>query len=373
MGTGLRVLFDHQIFSQQDFGGISRYFVELVRHLRLIPGVEPRVALRFSKNHYLRQLGLKQRMPFVQGLDFRGRRRLQLSVNRVYARREIRRDRFDIFHPTYYDPYFFDELGSRPFVLTVFDMTHHLFPELFPAEPQFQSWVKATVASATTIIAISEHTKADLVRFFPSVETKVEVVPLAATVDLTSGRTDVPALPEKFILFVGSRVAYKNFRLFAQAAANIMRLQRDLFVVCAGGGRFTREETELLRSLLVDDRIVQLTVSDHELAAVYRAALCLAYPSRYEGFGLPVLEAFSTECPVVAHAASAIPEVAGDAAVYFADNDLESLERALCSVIASADLREELRQRGTRRARAFSWEDTAAKTFKVYASAVGHV
>jgi mannosyltransferase len=171
---------------------------------------------------------------------------------------------------------------------------------------------------------------------------------------------------EDYVVFVGSRVSYKNFPLLVKALRHLPDLR--LFVV--GGGQFSRSELTLLERLLSGRYFHQGNITIDRLKHIYSHAVCLVYPTAYEGFGIPVLEAMATGCPVIAMKSSSIPEVAGDAAVLLEGPDERDLADAILQVSRS-DMRQDLIAKGIERARLFSWDATFEKTRTVYEALLG--
>lgn len=373
----MRVLFDHQVFSYQARGGISRYFAELMNQFRRIDGLSFDLALIYSPCEYLRR---PDGTPFGDLATAYGRsEKLRFLARYLHNRRvsncALRRGAYDVFHPTFFDPSCVRALGDRPYVLTLHDMTPEAFPELFPRSTLYDRlvtarWIdgKRTLArGAAKIIAISENTRSDVIRYYGVDPAAVEVVHQAGALDLSAAASAAARVPPRpFLLFVGVRSGYKNFAAFARAIAPLLERDADLVVVCVGGGAFTSAESTLLGSSGHRDRYLQFRASDAELAALYRAARAFVFPSRYEGFGIPILEAFSCGCPCAISRASSFPEIAGDAAAYFDPDDQESMTEGIRTVLDDEEHRRELVRRGLARARMFSWEATARKTVAVY-------
>jgi glycosyltransferase involved in cell wall biosynthesis len=192
---------------------------------------------------------------------------------------------------------------------------------------------------------------------------KIDVVYHASSLDPKN--IQPVKISKNYILFVGGRASYKNFSPFITAIAPLLK-KYDLAVFCAGGDAFRTHELELFKSLSVEDRFTQKDVSDPELAFLYAHALCFAYPSRYEGFGIPILEAYSCNCPVALSNVSCFPEVAQDAGIYFDPLESDSMKNVIESLITSEELRKELVQKGQKRLEHFSWHKTAQDTLKTY-------
>lgn len=364
----MKILYDHQIFTSQVFGGISRYFFELINHFQADDEIGFELALRYSNNSYLKNADWIKVNPFFQGKSFFGKTTLHNMLNNIFSVRSIKGGKYDIFHPTYYNPYYLPLVGRRPTVVTVYDLTHELYPEQFAPDDRTISWKKEVLANAARIIAISEHTKADLLRNYPVDERRVSVVHLAASLQDSANLSSAENIPQRYLLYVGQRNGYKNFDFFVRAVAPVLLEDPELSVVCAGGGPFNSRESQMLADLGVGDRFRQCSASDETLGTLYRKALAFVFPSLYEGFGIPVLEAFSCNCPVLASNRSSLPEVAGDGALLFDPED----EYSLCSLIrqlaGDADLRGSLVARGKKRAGEFSWSKVAGETKAVYES-----
>lgn len=386
----MRVLFDHQTFDRQRWGGISRYFVELFRGLRGAIEVELSLArtqseLRGELESLLGVATSDRGFPetFLGGRRFPGSRQLWSLAKRTVPGLEakqanlaaslarLKTSGFDLFHPTYFDPYFLPALGDRPFVLTVHDFTYEEYPQFFSPRDPVPGWKAALAARATRIIAISEHTKRDLVRFYGTDPARIDVIhhgyappPARAA---PCARRD---LPGRYVLFSGTRFAYKNWAPFVTAMVRLLREDPALHVLCTGPA-FSAEERALLASLGVERQVRQLRVEEAELGELYARAAAFVFPSLYEGFGFPVLEAFFHGCPAALADASSLPEVGGDAAVYFDPKDPESIAGAVSRVLGDAELRAELVRRGRERVKAFTWARTCEQTLATYQRALG--
>jgi glycosyltransferase involved in cell wall biosynthesis len=181
------------------------------------------------------------------------------------------------------------------------------------------------------------------------------------------GGTIAPRLFDRYILYVGERKGYKNFLPWLSAIRQLLVLDPTLKIVCTGSN-FTSSEQEVFKNWGVTDSIIHIAANDAQMNSLYRNALCFVFPSLYEGFGIPILEAFSNGCPVCLSNASCFPEVAGDAALYFAPHDAQSMYDTLKEVISSATLRDDLRSRGYERIKEFSLQKMVRQTCDVYRS-----
>jgi glycosyltransferase involved in cell wall biosynthesis len=347
----MRIVFTHLIFSLQRYGGIPRYFTEMPRRLAQRADCEVTILALAHYNAHLRDSGSTLVMgTYVPHIPRTGR--IRRAVNDWRTKRILRNAPPDIVHETYYSRARLAPPQSKV-VLTVFDMTHERYPESFrkgdPAEAKAQA-----VARADHIICISEHTRTDLVELLGVNPAKTSVVHLGCSLRLPHSPLPTPPLPTPFLLFVGDRGGYKNFDSLVHAMRTSQHL-RNVPLVCFGGGPIR------------DGRVIHVTGGDDVLVSLYTHAAALVYPSRAEGFGMPLLEAMSLDCPVVCSNAGSLPEIAGDAAELFDPNDpgdiAAAIERALSPSRAA-----ELRRLGAERVKRFTWERCAAATYEVYRS-----
>lgn len=385
----MRIAFDYQIFSLQKYGGISRYFFELMKQFNKMDDVSYHLALKYSNNFYLlnnpelfnvvKDLKTDE---FCHGLQFRGKARLHRLLGRMSIVEHplisnletsvniLKKSDFDIFHPTYYDNYFLKYIGKKLYVLTVYDMIHELFAEKIP---QFHditiSWKKVLIEKASHIIAISQNTKKDIVDLYKIDENKITVVYLGNSFYFNESVKTNTLTPKNYILFVGNRSAYKNFEFFIKSIKPLLLKDKYLYLVCAGSVSFTTEEKFLLTQHGLTDKIIHFPlIDDTVLMNLYNGALCFVFPTLYEGFGIPILEAFACGSPAILSDTSSLPEVGGDAALYFDPEDTESILEAVKKVVYNRDLADNLRKKGYEQLKKFSWEKCAEQTLKVYSS-----
>jgi glycosyltransferase involved in cell wall biosynthesis len=362
----MNILYDHQIFSTQQYGGISRYYYELIKNLGEIQNVEAQLSLLYSNNHYISQNVFFSHKGFLPDINFRGKYIIVSFINKLNSILILKKHQFDIFHPTYYDPYFLKYLEDKPFVLTIYDMIHETFPNFFNIRDKTSKFKKLLAHKAEKIIAISENTKKDITRNFGIDVNKISVVYLSGFPTNSLNKSSYLRLPEKFILFVGNRQYYKNFKILAEAFTKLSYKKDDLYLVCIGGMPFTREERKYLYKVNIKNRVIHMCLHDWNLSLAYKKAICFVFPSLYEGFGLPILEAFKNKCPAILANRSSFPEIAEDAALYFDPESSDSLIESIERLIVDKSLRDKLIQNGLKRENHFSWHKSAKQTLDVY-------
>lgn len=357
-----KILYDNQMFTFQRFGGVTRYFADLMYNL---PSDEfcSLIPMKFCENHYVTVTYGHKYNSFAFPSNYRLRRRLYQFVNHQYSWNAIKNSDYDIFHPTYYNPYFLKTVKRRnkPFVLTIHDMTFERYPQDVLIYDRTIPHKKCLIAEADHIIAVSENTKRDIIELLGTDPGKISVVHhgYRPVVDAA------PQMFDRYILYVGERKGYKNFFPWLSALRPLLMTYNTLKVVCTGNA-FSSSETEILGKWGIADRVLHISANDSQLASLYRHAICFVFPSHYEGFGIPILEAFSNGCPVCLSNASCFPEVAGDAALYFNPNDAASMQDALRELITSDTLRNELSTKGYERIKEFSLDKMVQKTCDVY-------
>lgn len=355
----MKVLYDYQGFMQR-YGGVSRYFVELTAAMKSLDGFEAVIPSFFTDNQYL-----PQKRIFLTSRPFKGKVRAMRAFNRVISKRSLTSS-YDLFHPTYFNPYFLSRLKS-PFVVTVHDMIHHLYGGNYVRDDGTRLNMRVLCAKAARIIAVSRSTKDDLCRLLEISDEKVAII-YHGTNLCYRGEENLHA--KRYLLYVGERDGYKNFGLFLSSVASILKTE-GVDLICVGSRPFAGGEKRLIAGLGVSARVhhIQVTTAG-ELASLYHFAAAFCYPSRHEGFGMPLLEAFSCGCPVVASAIPSFQEVAVGAAEFFDPEDPSSLRSSVEKVVLDPQRSEDLVRKGNEQVKKFSWGRAARETLKVYQSAV---
>lgn len=364
----IRVLYDGESFFRHARGGIPRYLAQLIREFRTDPqlGVEAITPYRWVASRHLAELRMGHlEVPMPRRFRYPTLRRLnERRLGAVRAAGGV-----DIVHHSLYEPATFDYWPGRKRVTTVYDFMLDRFPEhLTPGDDHPQKLAGAMHGS-DAVICISQATADDLFRFHPDFPRPVHVVPLGVGDSFFApAKVRLPRLPAKYLLFVGNRMEHKNIDLLLEMFAELAPSDPDLHLVLVGAPGPT--ETARLQELGIADRTVRLRVSDAQLPWIYRGAEALVYTTKWEGFGLPVVEAMASGCPTVIADVAALVEVGADAALLFPVGDRGTLLKQVEHVLSDPGEADRLRKAGLERARDFTWHRTAELTADVYASLV---
>jgi glycosyltransferase involved in cell wall biosynthesis len=363
----MRIFYDHQVFSLQDAGGVSRYQYELVRNLHASPGVEFELLMGLNAS-VMSFFELRNQQTKVHSWKTGIRPGYQrYAINEALSSVIAPRlGSFDIYHAMLYRAVPF--VRRRHLVVTHHDCTHERFPQMFHNASFIIQRKRKLFSRADAIICVSESSRRDLLHFYDVDEKKTHVVyhgfsPLHVDRSVTDP-VDWAGVP--YLLYVGSRAEYKNFPLLLDAFSR-SGLAANYRLLVVGGGDFSAAEQARITSLGLVGKITLIPRADETtLARVYRDAALFVYPSLYEGFGFPPLEAMSLGCPVLVHRTSSLPEICGDAAFYFDVSDPDELARALVSTLQNAPGLAMKRQLGEQQVKLFDWGQTAAKTLNIY-------
>lgn len=367
----MRVAYDAQIFLAQRYGGISRYFYEIATRINEQDDFDARIISPFSINKYVPNSNLFFNNFYLNGggkfseisnLISRGLGSMMCDIS-------LRRFNPQIIHETYFMPF---GMGPKkiPRVLTIYDMIPEKFPLLYSGSEKLLNYKKKAAARAHHIICISEATRNDVIDILNISPEKTSVIYLGHELLKKSSSALINISTNKpFILYVGNRRGYKNFSGLLKAYASSNELHSSHNLICFGGGVFSDVEKAEIHSLgFYDDQIQQISGGDEILSEVYSKARVFVYPSLYEGFGIPPLEAMGFGCPVACSNTGSIPEVAGTAAQYFDPLNIESMRDAILLLINSEGRRSNLIAEGFIRAESFSWSKCSYTTANLYKS-----
>lgn len=359
------IFIDGIIFSLQKHGGISVVFVELLKRLdcnyflKLYPNESHALEPQFKSCH----------KNFFSNLYF-------LFVKIIARYFDVWVDkRFKIFHSSYYRLPLFWQRRRLKIVTTVHDFTYEKTQSGIKKIVHFYQKRRA-ILNSDVIICISENTKKDMFDLIPESKNKrVHVIYNGVSEDFYTEFTEPPTnimdsvgskistLKKPFVLFVGSRVSYKNFKLVVKALS-----LSDLYeLVIVGGGELSNEETEFLNFHL-DNRYIKLGFVDNvSLRKLYSMAYCLCYPSIYEGFGIPIVEAMRSGCPVIAYNGSSIPEVCENSAILFSVLEPKSLHECFLK-LNDVVFRDYLIKSGLTQSMKFNWSSSFEHVKEIYSN-----
>jgi glycosyltransferase involved in cell wall biosynthesis len=358
------VLFTGDIFRLQHFGGISRYILELHRQFVQL-GLNSVIAATGSRSRMLGpEAGVRQHQ--LKTPPNRVGRLISSKLGACHDRQLASKlSRSSVIHRSYYGP---SMRSLAPTVTTV----HDLIPRLFPhsGTDGRSHFIARNAHDSQRIIVPSQNTKHDLVNLLSVRDEKIDVIYSGIEPIQLRERIDfLVDIPDDFILFVGHRSGYKNWSGLIKAMA-VKPLRNSLPIVCFGGSpRTASEETEIRDAGLNSQSVTFLEGSDTILDELYRRATMLVYPSLYEGFGFPPLEAMARGCPVVASQAASIPEVVGAAGILVDGQDPESIANGIIQALDPVR-RSQLIAAGATRVSLFTWQKAAEQTIESYQKAL---
>lgn len=361
------VVFSPELFSIQNYGGVARVMIELVRALHGC-GADWTV---WAGRHGCEQLpqiaaelGAEER---VIG-DFEGKlpgRLVSASENEWKFRQYLRSRGRAVVHRTQYPV--IDMIPSGfPKVVTLHDMWTER-PDVRALGAFRSGFKRRAMEGSDAIVCVSDNTFNDLREHWPKLAGKAVVI--------KHGVRSISAYPvpapydHPYFLYVGAREERKNFAILIEAFRACDRFG-DVKLVCVGGGAFNEAEQALIAGANLAGAIVQRRANDDELAGLYESAVALLYPSRFEGFGMPLLEAMLHGCPVVSSPLTCLPEIGGAAALYCDADDPQDWAAAMMRLIDDEGARAQCVVLGRQRAAEFTWDDAAAKYLKLYAGVV---
>jgi len=355
----MKVLYDHQVFSIQKYGGASKYFIEIIKRLN---DNEWDTSILFSNNEYLKNFYLIKYHQLLPNKEFRGLTRILNEINKPYSIYKILKGNFDIFHQTHFETYSFPFIKKKPMVTTFHDMNFSKYNYEKIVNNQ-----KKSVSRADKIIAISQFTKNELMEFWKVPSDKIDVVYHGVDTPLDKNKIGERIVKEPYIIYVGVRHTFKNFDRLASAFSIIRSKYPDLKLVCTSNS-FSKDEIRLFAELNISKNILHASANEIQMANLYSNAEFFIYPSFSEGFGMPILEAMSYGCPTLIANSSCFPEIAGESSLYFDPFDVESIASKMVEILENNELRNSKVESGYALCKSFSWEKSVEGHKKVYNS-----
>ena len=355
----MKILYDYQCFAAE-VSGASRAFCEVANILRKQNEVE--IYAPFSRNIYIEKLfGKRTPLKFMNNKLIRY---AEYHSSRYMSRIHVAKNNFDLFHPTNDSYIYYKDVIKRPFVITIHDMIPEKLYKNSSRLPN-REWL---VENATRIVCVSKNTKNELLEYYTQIDPgKVDVVYHGIDQGVTDYKENVWG---GYFLYVGERLERKNFLFMVDSLLPLLHKNKELKIICTGRG-FNDYEKKLFVDKKIENQIVSVGfVDDQELFSLYKNALLFIFPSLYEGFGIPILEAFTNNCPVCLANATCFPEIGGDAVAYFDPHDKDSILYTVTEVMEQPNLANELRKKGKERAKLFTWEKSATAMLDSYQKAL---
>jgi mannosyltransferase len=363
-----KILLDNIIFKLQTIGGISNYWFNLLKRF-----VENNNIFYLEDNH-LNKNYYRNLIKLSDNLIIQDKRKMPLIIKRYLPLRNID-GHFDIFHSSYYRY----SKGNIKNVTTVHDFLYERYISKNSLRRVVHSLQKyLAIKHSDYIIGVSKNTLDDMLKYFPEFKNKkMQVIYLGTSDDFYPLKNksksikiqDQELFYSGYFFYFGNRNGYKNFKLLIEAFSNLLKNNKNIpKLVIAGGGEFSSQEKIFLSESKILSNLVKINkITNSELNLLYNYCIGFIYPSLYEGFGLPLLEAMQAGAPVICSDSSSIPEVVGKAAIYINPLDVFSLEKALLDLLDRCT-RKDMANMGYKQAEKFSWRNTYKETLEVYNS-----
>lgn len=361
----MKIAFDHTIFLLQNYGGISRYFLELKKEIKLSNNVK--IFCPIYLNNYITNEKNIFKLFKINKIPKYTRKLLNkcnFILNEIYF--DLWKP--DIIHKTYYNDYKYNFKKAKK-VINVWDLNHEIYHYMYNKPSDWRP-KKNSLQNVDHIICSSKKTQSDLLKFYE--------IDLKKTSIIYQGTPRIPKshisldINYKYLLYVGSRKKYKNFNLILKAFALNNKFLKEFALICFSYEQFEKDEIELMDKLNIDKEKIKLfSGNDKILASLYMGAEALIFPSLNEGLGFPPLEAMKYGCPIIASNNLAIQEAVGNCGFYFNPVDEGSLAKTLETFINSKKEKERKKKDGFERSNLFSWKKTSEDMIKIYEKILG--
>ncbi len=366
----MKVFYDGAIFSIQKYGGINRYFKNLIEYLpehvqaTLVTSAEP---FPVSSRHNVLSCSAPPWLSWQKSL----RRFVEARI----ARKHFLDGQPDIIHPTYNRSLtrnYFENFSSgkqrAPVVLTIYDFTHERYGDQIKNAERQVAWKSAAIKQADAIICISQSTMNDLAEYHPDAVNKAVVIHLADELGAVEANSQgiEQALTEKYFLFVGGRSEYKNFLRLLEATRILHRAAPEYRLFCVGAP-LSSDEVSVIDQLGLGGVVESFgRVDDAQLKMLYQQCVAFVYPSLYEGFGIPLLESMGCGAPILASNSSCFPEILDGVGMLFDPLNVQEIADKMLQVARGEFDRQKSVEQGFERYCEFSWERVAQETCELY-------
>ena len=367
----MKIKIDYQIFIMQEYGGISKYFIYLSNFINDHLNHKSKIIAPVYINKNLNDVDQISLSGYYINFTSRIVKRILWNINSIFDFFHSYNLNLDINHKTFYSIKSDSKsLKDTKIITTIHDMTYEIFPEYFKNAKIVSECKLKACNKSDHIIAVSQSTKNDLVKIFNIRPEKISVIYHGVDKSIFfQFKSQVKFINEigPFILFVGNRQLYKNFNSLLKAYSLNKKISDNYKLVLFGGEDFLEDENILIKELGLFTNILKFEGNDKLLANFYNATSLFVYPSLYEGFGMPVLEAMACGCPIIAGNNSSIPEVAKDSCLLIDDfKDINLIEKNITMLLENNDLQKKLRIKSIDRSLDFSWEKCALEHLNVY-------
>jgi mannosyltransferase len=334
----MKIIYDDIIYSLQRSGGISLYWSQLEAYL--------------DQDIHLLYAGYDKNI-FLP--DFKGEKIIKKNILLFERYKNVRFNEVNpfIFHSSYYR---YCKNKNAINITTVHDFTYELFRHDLRSD-MHKIQKKEAIENSKAVICNSENTRKDFLFFYPDYKGILKVIYLG----LSDEYHRVNRQRKNSVVFIGGRIGYKNFGYAVKLIHNLPWLNLQII----GGGELTKQEIVLLKKYLPNRYEYYRSLSNRELNDKYNEAKFLLYPSLYEGFGIPVIEAQAAGCPVVCCSVSSLPEIAGDAAVYISGENMDD-DSHIISGLEDRDYYYHIVEKGLNNCRRFSWKKCSEQTYDLY-------
>lgn len=361
----IKVNFDYKVFFEQSLGGVSKYIHELTNELNTLD-CNAKILSPFHINNYLISNNFAKTV-YKFNLNYpRYTRKIIEEINKAYIKLYLKKNIPNIFHYTDFNKDYLENDFCKK-VLTVYDLIHEKYHNFYKLPEDYKIKKKFFLEKMDHIICISENTKKDLIECYQLNEKKISVVYLGVRQERVTNLKKFTSIAKKpYILFVGYRKKYKNFFRFIKAFSNSKNLLNEYDIVCFGNEKFDNEELSLIKKYELNNNIYIASGNDDDLNDYYKNAKLFIFPSLYEGFGLPLLEAMKNGCPVCCSDTSSLSEIGKNAVDFFNPNSEDSIKNSIEKILYSDDYRKKLIYEGYKKVSNFTWNACAQKTLEIY-------